>query len=100
MFLLSLCGPVQLERPFAQTRLQRAVSLAWTATCPFEMSSKVQVLILGGISDGTAFALLQYIDAHRSQEVSFVRLADKHLLIPSAKAYLTWLDAASKVMSV
>jgi hypothetical protein len=58
-----------------------------------------QILVLGGISDGTAFALLQHIVAH-CQDVTFIRLADKHLLLPAAKVYLTFVDANTKAMCV
>lgn len=51
-------------------------------------------LILSGIADGYGRVLLHHLVS--LGDFAHIRLVDRHLLVPAANLYLTWVDARTK----
>lgn len=60
------------------------------------------VLVLGGILEGTASAVLAYLwpcNSSKHRKASYVRIADKFLILPQSDTFLKWLHPdARKVL--
>lgn len=52
------------------------------------------VLVLGGILEGTAPAILTHLwpsNTSKLRKASFIRITDKFLILPQADTYLKWI---------
>jgi len=57
----------------------------------FELPS---VLVLGGILEGTASAVLAYLwpsNTSKHRKASYIRIADKFLILPQSDTFLKWV---------
>lgn len=49
------------------------------------------VLVLGGIPEGFASAMLSYLWPSKNRKASYIRIADKFLILPQSDTYLKWI---------
>lgn len=79
--------------PAHHTHIQRLTAMA---------SSLPSVLVLGGILEGTAAAILTHVwpsNASKHRKASYIRIADKFLVLPQSDTFLKWVHPeARKIM--
>jgi hypothetical protein len=62
-------------------------------------SSLPSVLVLGGVLEGTASAILTHLwpsNASKHRKASYIRIADKFLILPQSDTFLKWVHPEAR----